>query len=74
MMPAAIPLAAAFFCGPVCICVRAAACAQLKHVRDFSSQLTRWPQVLAVLPSAMRHRVLGYMYSGVLADSWLLEG
>lgn len=32
------------------------------------------PQVLAVLPSALRRRVLGHMYSGVLEDSWLLEG
>ncbi|GBF99926.1 hypothetical protein Rsub_12619 [Raphidocelis subcapitata] len=45
------------------------------HLRlHYSAQEASDERVLASLPTALRRRVLAHMYSGVLADSWLLAG
>ncbi|KAI8469642.1 MAG: hypothetical protein J3K34DRAFT_276757 [Monoraphidium minutum] len=45
------------------------------HLRlHYSAQESSDERVLAVLPSALRRRVLGHMYGVMLAESWLLDG
>jgi hypothetical protein len=45
------------------------------HLRlHYSAKEASDERVLSILPAALRRRVLGCMYKGVLEDSWLLAG